>query len=1285
MKKLISIVFALVLLSGSAAARDDNWIVHRYTQDDGLTNNAVRAVLRDSRGYVWMGTSTGLNRYDGRSFSEIRIEGGVPDNDYITALLEDSRGNIWIGTAAGICLYEPGNGKVARFPAMSEFDFQVYQIVRENDGSIVIPDKENGFFLIDTKKHEVKRIKQDNAGNVQYTPLALCFDADGTAWFINSDGALYRSSDRLGSVESVIPADSSPFTGKRIHRMHYASGFLLVGMTGDMLAFNIRTGEHGINKSISNVYGVLSTADNQSWAACDNGIVVFDADMNTLRTFLMTDLPGGGDRGTMPNSALLDICPDGGNGFWIGSYGGAFHLFPNRTGLKAHRGYYTSRIVPAKDGSVWIGTENKGLHHFFPSENRIEKIPLQLSSTNIQGLCLDGDKLYIGAWASNKLVSLNTTTGEVKSYPIPFNVTSLCRIEKDCILIGSISGLKLLSNGEIVDVKGLDISIRCLYADRHDCIWISTNHNGLFRLHKSSLWKPGPPEFEQFTADISRPSSLQSNKVCCVFEDSHGTMWVATENAGFYKMDVSTGDFQRIEPEGCKAAYGFSEDDRGFLWITTDKGLLCLNPMTGNKFVFKKGDELLSNQYNYVSNVMDGSGHLYLGSSAGFVVFDTDKFPIAPKGETLLLPSSETVQTLTVKHRDNSFVIPVSSISNDVLDNTKIMWRCPQAGHDSWEEVENGEISFNNLSSGHYELQMHLQSVPNKEVLDKRRLFITVEVPLLLRWWAWLMYLILLGSIILLAIEFTRKRTKRKIQNEKNRLEAEYAKNLYVSKLDFITDLAHEIRTPLTLITAPAEYIRSKVAKVADDSVLEEINILSRNTERLNELMLQLMDFRSIEKEGYSIHPEECDLSAILKRVYDRFRSSSDNKKIDYRLVLPDQPVMAVTDANAVDRIVSNLLTNAFKYTASFIDLKLDADGKEFRITCENDGPVVPFNMREGIFKPFVRYRDGKHNISGSGIGLYTGRSLAQLLGGSLQMDSDLTINRFILKIPISVTEAAPAAKAEYKEPSQRAISPIVPIEGGQTSHMLIVEDNDDMRSFLVNVMASYFTVIQAHDGVEAHEILSDPERIPDIVLSDVMMPRMDGFELCHLIKQDINICHIPVVLLTAKADTDSKVEGLEYGADSYVEKPFAPEYLVAVVHGILENRKRLQTYYSSKPLVKSSSIQHSRLEDSLIQRVEQFMEERLDDQTIRVEDLANASNMSKSSLQRKMQALFGMSVNEYIILYRLKVAARIMDSEDVPVSDVGFRVGFTSHSYFSKCFKKQFGMSPREFKERTK
>lgn len=1288
MKKLSIFILAFSLLSIFAAARDENWIVHRHTQDDGLTNNAVRAVLRDSKGYVWMGTSNGLNRYDGRGFSEITIDGGVPDNDYITSLLEDRQGKIWIGTAVGICQFVPGNEKAVRFSPMDGYDFQVYQIVRESDDSILIPSRDNGFFRISTKTEEVERIDRDSDGKVFFSPLALCLDAGDTEWFINSDGALYRSSDHLKSVECIFPAEESPFCGKRIHKMQYASGFILVGMTGDCLALNIRTLKYSINKSISNVYGVLTLSENELWAACDNGIVVFDTDMNVLHNFLMTDLPGGGDRKTMPNSALLDICSDGGNGFWLGSYGGAFHLFPNRTGLKAFRGFYTSRIVPAKDGTVWIGTENKGLFRFYPSESRMEKMNLPLSSTNIQGLCIDGDKLYIGAWASNKLTSYDTISGEIQSIPISFNVTSLCRIDKDCILIGSISGLKLLSKGEISPVEGLDISIRSLYADRHDCIWISTNHDGLYRLNRSSLGKNSPVEFEQYSADVTRPNSLQSNKICCVFEDSGGTMWVATENAGFYKMDSSRTSFQRIASEQCKSAYGFSEDDRGFLWITSDRGLLCLNPVSGHTFVFKKGDELLSDQYNYCSNVIDNTGQLYLGSSAGFVTFDTNKFPLSPKGETLLLPSNEYAQTLKLRHRDNSFSIPVSSISNDVMDNSKIMWRCPQMGEDSWKELSGGMLAFNSLPSGHYELQFHLQSVPNKEVLDKRRLMITVEVPLLLRWWAWLLYLLLLGSIVSLISSLTRRRTERRIKDETSRLEAEYAKNLYASKLDFITDLAHEIRTPLTLITAPAESIRSKLSKTADKSIMEELDLLSRNTEHLNELMLQLMDFRSIEKQGYTIHPEECNLAAIVKRVFDRFASSSGNKNhIDYRLILPENQPKAVTDANALDRIVSNLLTNAFKYSSSFILLKLDVSGSSFRVICENDGTIVPANMRESIFKPFVRYEAGKHSVSGSGIGLYTGRSLAQLLGGSLRMDSDLSVNRFILEAPLSSGETLPAVKTEYKEPSQLTFKQKPePIASVSPSCLLIVEDNDDMRAFLVSVMSAYFTVVEARDGREALEILSSSrEQMPDIVLSDVMMPRMDGFELCRSIKQDINICHIPVVLLTAKVDTGSKVEGLEYGADSYVEKPFVPEYLVAVVQGILENRKRLQAYYSSKPLALSSSIPHSNLEDKFLQAVEHFMEERLDDQTIRVEDIASAANMSKSSLQRKMQALFGMSANEYIILYRLKVAARIMDKEDTPVSEVGFRVGFTSHSYFSKCFKKQFGMTPREFKERGK
>ena len=880
--------------------------------------------------------------------------------------------------------------------------------------------------------------------------------------------------------------------------------------------------------------------------------------------------------------------------------------------------------------------------------------------------------------------SYNTRTGELKSFPISFNVTSLCRIEKDCILIASTSGLKLLSGGVISDVEGFDISIRNLYADHNDGIWLSTYHNGLYRISRMSLGKGGKTEYSHFVSDTKDSSRLQSNKVCCVFEDSRGTIWVATENAGFYKMDNSRSSFHRFDIDECRAAYGFSEDARGFLWITTDKGLLCLNPVTGNSFLFKKGDELISNQYNYNSNVIDDSGVLYIGSSAGFVTFDTNRFPITSKGETLLLPSADYVKTITVKHKNNSFSIPVSTISNDVLDNTKIMWRCSQLGEDNWKELKEGAISFTDLNSGHYELQMHLQSVPNKEVLDKRRLYITVQVPLMLRWWAWLTYLFLLGSTVILTIAFTRMRTQRKILDEKHRLEAEYSKNLYVAKLDFITDLAHEIRTPLTLITAPAESIKKKVSRIADSSVIEDINIMSRNTERLNELMLQLMDFRSIEKQGYSIHTEECDLSAILQRVYERFDSDSGTDSIDYKLRVPDSPVRVVTDANALDRIVSNLLANAFKYTASYIYLSLTVTNDVFTIVCENDGPVVPSNMRESIFKPFVRYKDGKHNIAGSGIGLYTGLSLAQLLGGTLRMDNDLNVNRFILEVPVKAYDSKGIIKEKYEEPSLQTInqSPI-PVPNEKANSILIVEDNTDMRSFLFSILSSYFAVKEAKDGREAIDIIADSGTLPDIILSDVMMPRMDGFELCRIVKQDINICHIPVVLLTAKVDTGSKIEGLEYGADAYVEKPFAPEYLVAVVQGILENRKRLQDYYSSKPLVRSSSVPHSSLEDKLIQRLEQFMEEKLDDDTIRVDDIASALSMSKTSLQRKMQALFGMSVNEYVMVYRLKVAARIMNSEDVPVSEVGFRVGFTSHSYFSKCFKKQFGMTPREFKEK--
>ena len=1299
MKRVIRILLPVVflLLGVALQGKENDWFIRRYTEDDGLSHNVARAVLRDSKGYVWFGTSNGLNRYDGRECIEVPVGGGIPDNNYITALSLDSQGKIWIGTAAGLCIFNPSSDReIARFLPMAEEQFQVYQIEQSPDGHIWIPDKDRGFFRVNPSDGKTERIASGNAGDLAYNPLAMCFDPEGNAWFINSDWILYRSADNLATASSVpVLADVSPLKGKRLHKMFYIKGALVVGLSDGVVAIDANTGTVSDYEGISNIYGFLPVADNEIWAACNEGIVVFDQDLRVTSKFPLSKLQEVRNTGTpFPNCALLDICSDGGGGAWIGSFNGAVHLLPNRIRLSIHQQLFTSRIVPSPDGSVWIGTENKGLYHYLPSEKSLEHISIPLSSTNIQGLCLDGDKLYIGGWATNKMVCLNTKTGAKTSIPVSFNVSSICKIRKDLLMVGSPSGLKKLQDGRLSEVKQLNISIRNIYADRRGNVWISTNHDGLYRVNAEMLAKDSLTAFDHYVMDPADPASLPSNKVCTVFEDSRGNLWVAAENAGFCLMDTAKGTFSRFEQYECKAVYGFAEDERGLVWITTDKGLMCINPADGSHILYTKDDGLLSNQFNYNSIAPDISGNLYLGSGTGFITFDTMRFPLSSKGQTILLPTFKPARqdsdiprqldylsSLTLRHRDNSFALGASFISNDILENSRIMWRCPGL-QDKWQEFPKEKLEFFNMPSGHHSIQMILQNVATQEVLAKRKLDVTVQVRLMLRWWAFLIYILISVSTVSLAVRLLRRRSNRKIRLEKEKMEAEYSKNLYTSKLDFITDLAHEIRTPLTLISGPTESIISKISPGADKSLQDDLDILSRNTVRLNELMLQLMDFRSIEKTGYEFHPEECDLTAILRRVTDRFRSYADKKDMAFTLDISGRRIRTVTDSNAVDRIISNLLTNAFKYASSYIHLSLKEDGAGAIVTFENDGPVVPPEMREKIFKPFVRYKDGKHNISGSGIGLYTSRSFAELLGGTLTMDNDTTVNRFIFKLPLEVAGDAGKGKAGYSEPQLNVLPAGRPSSGENlTQRMLIVEDNDDMRTYLADIMSGLFSTVEVPDGRRALEILSGEDPLPDVILSDVMMPVMDGFELCRAIKQDINICHIPVVLLTAKVDTGSKIEGLEYGADAYVEKPFLTEYLQAVVRGILDNRKRLQSYYSSKPLEKGTSVIHSSLEDKLIGTLEHFMEEHLDDQSIRVEDMAFAAGMSKSSLQRKMQALFGMSVNEYISLYRLKAAARIIASEDVPVSEVGYRVGFTSHSYFSKCFKKQFGISPREFR----
>ncbi|KAB6201322.1 response regulator, partial [Bacteroides xylanisolvens] len=425
----------------------------------------------------------------------------------------------------------------------------------------------------------------------------------------------------------------------------------------------------------------------------------------------------------------------------------------------------------------------------------------------------------------------------------------------------------------------------------------------------------------------------------------------------------------------------------------------------------------------------------------------------------------------------------------------------------------------------------------------------------------------------------------------------------------------------------------------------------------------------------------EYNIGTIVHSVYKYFTTLAKQRGIKLEVEVPEEELLASVDKEALTKILSNLFANALKYARTYVYLHLSVDEKNevFTISMSNDGNIVPIEMRENIFKAFVQYRDGKDIVSGTGIGLAMARYLAELHQGMLVMDRELDCNRFILSIPILHQTLPDDSEEQHKKPGyddeDREVSDK---DKREVASILVVEDNKDMLAFVFRQLSSLYHVLIAENGVEALDVLE--QKSVDLIISDIMMPLMDGVELCKHLKQNLDYSHIPVILLTAKTNLESRIEGLEEGADAYIEKPFSMEYLRANVANLLSNRERLRRHFIEFPFIKADAMAQTKADEMFISKLNEYVLRHLDNTDLQIDDIADAMNMGRSNFYRKLKGILNMSPNEYLRLFRLKQAASILKEGTYGVVEVSYMVGFSTPSYFSSCFKKQFGVLPKDF-----
>lgn len=1320
-----AVLLASIILSCRLTAA--NYYFHNLGVRDGLSQSTVYAILQDSKGFMWFGTKGGLCRYDGVSIREFKREKQNPyclGNNYITCLYEDNRGRIWVGTDAGVYVYTPEREEFVGFDALGDgfpvISHTVRSIGGSEDGDVWIAVEREGLYCYDSANGQVRAHHDKHfTSNVQ----SFITDGSGRMWIGLYGSGLYYSDDDMATVKPYVDAvGNEVFQDDVILKIIAGSHnrLYISSQNGGVQSLNLTTGELRsllrTDESGEEIVGrdLLVRSNGELWIGSETGIYIYN-----LRTGRYRHLMNAGrdDSYSLSDNAVYAIYEDRDGAMWVGTYFGGvdcltasssdFQKYYPTDSPRTLRGRHVREMCRDSEGFLWVATEDAGLNRFNLSTHEFSFFSPSASFTNIQSLGMVDGMLWVGTF-SKGLKIVDTSTGRiVKSYSsltddsglMDNSIFAIRQLSTGKILIGTMFGLQEYENGRFRTVPELQGKfIYDIFEDSGGNLWLATYANGVFRYDINTR------QWTNFIHDDKDASSLPGNKVLSIFEDSRHRVMVTTEGGGFciYQPESRTfTSYNSFSGLPSDVVYQIVEDSKGLLWLTTGSGLVRFDSDSGDIKRFTTADGLLSNQFNYCSSFRDDNGDIYFGSIEGLIAFNPASITASDKDVDLAIfdlllynkevrpydegsPLEKSItysDRITLDASQNSFSLRVGAIGSRNSELDRIVYRLD--GFDNhWIELGHSPIvTYSNLEHGEYRFRMKAIDGKGKES-EECTLQVRIRPPFYLSAWAYIIYALVIFSTVLLAVIYLKNRSERTQARRMEKLEREKERELYRAKIDFFTNVAHEIRTPLTLIHEPLEHILR--SKSLDDETVEDLSIMHRNSERLLNLVNQLLDFRKVERSGYRLNFSRCNVSEILEETYTRFASLARQKDLDYTLDMPQEPVMADISREAFTKVLSNMFNNGVKYAGTYLHIRLTADADTLTVTTDNDGNVVSPSERESIFKAFVRFGDEEslQGVPGSGIGLALARSLAELHGGTLAMDPVAGTNMFVLTVPVVHADAV--CMDAVAEPTSGGAS--LPARDsadgkervGRRHTVLVVDDNTEMRAYLRKLLQDKYSILEAADGREALKVLED--NFVNLVVSDVMMSGMDGFELCRTIKSDMRFSHIPVVLLTAKTNIQSKIEGMEIGADSYIEKPFSSPYLLAVISNLISSRETLRRNLANSHYAEVSTMALTKADEEFICKLSELIRSNLQNPDFNIDDMAGSLNMSRSSFYRKVEGVLDLSPKEYLKVERLKRAAELLKSKEYRINEICYMVGFSTSSYFTKCFLKQYGVLPKDY-----
>ncbi|RIA09437.1 signal transduction histidine kinase [Flavobacteriaceae bacterium MAR_2010_72] len=1308
---------AIFFLSSNFLLGQSYYFKH-FKSENGLSHNTVLSSLQDQKGFLWFGTKDGLNRFDGYNF---KIFQNDPDNskslgsNFIECLHEFNE-QLWVGTDNGLYKY---NEITEDFSLLEgTINKPILDIENDNDGNLwYIAELTLFKYHIESKKTvSYKNIIPTNLEEITKTP-------DGTIWLgFNNDLFKYHSeTETFDKIEIHFETRNQlPIRISKLFGINDQTIFIGTQNNG-ALVYDIPNGQFKKlplkNDRPVYVRDFLKVDNHELWIATESGLIIYNLQDSSSK-YLKKNY---NDPYALTDNAVYALTKDSEGGIWVGTYFGGINYYPKqffqfnkyfpKLGENSISGNAVREILSDQQGHLWIGTEDAGLNKFNPDSgiftNYLPSLsPNSLSHNNIHGLFLKENTLWIGTF-EHGIDIMDIETGRViKHYTFDDGhglssnfVYTFYKDKQDELFVVTASGIQTYNSetDQFVLFEGFPEGIfyTALLEDHNGMLWAGTYWDGLIS------YDPKTKKRRIYKHLKGSPGSISNNAINGIFQDHNNNLWITTEN-GLNVYNYETDEFKTYSTKDgfpSNVFYSIIEDDENTLWVSTSKGLVKFCPDSNDLKVFTTANGLLNNQFNYNSAYKDNNGTIYLGSVKGMISFNPKQFikntfkpPIfitgieIEKKETSLntnIPNITNYITLnkevTLKPDENSFNLDFTALSYTSPEMTEYWYKLEGLSNEWISLQKRHKVYFTGLSSGTYLFKIKALNSNGIWSEQETPLQITILPPFWKSNLAYVFYFCVIALLSFLSFRFYHQRVKAKNRSLIRELNNKKEKELYHAKIEFFTNVSHEIRTPLSLIKIPLE----KILKKYDYSTElgEQLSIIHKNVDRLLNLVNQLLDFRKTEIESVSLTFVKINITELIKETFVRFSQSIENAKLNFELNLGTTDVYAYVDHEALKKILSNLFNNAIKNANKHIILTLSANEETLTMVIKNDGNLIPPHLRTKIFEPFFSSNlDSHQKHTGTGIGLTLSNTLVGLHKGSLRLDtSDATMNNFELKLPIHQEKEFHFYNPQKLEVQNNKEVPVntMGIENNKET-ILLVEDNEDLLDFIAKDLITDYAVIKAANADKALEMIHG-ENI-QLIISDVMMPGTDGFTFCEKMKTNIETSHIPIILLTAKTTYGAKIEGLESGADAFIEKPFSMEHLKVQVSNLLENRKNIMDYYSSSPLAHIRSMAHTSIDENFIKKLDDIIINNISDPNLGVEFLAEHMNMSRSTLYRKINSISNLSPNELINITRLKKAAELLKTGNYKIYEVADMIGFNSQVSFGRSFQRQFNMTPSEY-----